>query len=425
MPRKKSEKEVNNVETPETETISTPGILTPGIRLEAEKFFTERFAPVMEMLNANKENPLVQRIIDQMYVDVVDFAEQKKRQSEIFKVLSSIDVSDMVTERENDQGKVLRYLSWAKAYKVVMERYPFMTWKALTFYDKEGSEHRYQYDRVTGNFTVYTEVNIEGMVKREALTVTNEDFMPIRYDGYRITSRGVERFVPRINDNLVNNSIRRCLVKTFALFGLGIDVYCGEDIPEERRNNEKITVIVETDDPEPVEPRFDQQAPAQDVKQTTPEQVTATPAEKPATDENHAPEQKPEPTTTVPEKPVVNMTQSTDPVTADPKPEPKTVQNTKAVSAPTTTEHVKPAEPAGITTLDEAMAHKLENGGDRVKGLTIGDFVLKTNNAAKSLRMLNVFAEKGVGKDKVAASIIVKALNDGTLAFPESATAQE
>ena len=71
------------------------------------------------------------------------------------------------------------------------------------------------------------------------------------------------------------------------------------------------------------------------------------------------------------------------------------------------------------------MAHKLENGGDRVKGLTIGDFVLKTNNAAKSLRMLNVFAEKGVGKDKVAASIIVKALNDGTLAFPESATAQE
>ena len=31
----------------------------------------------------------------------------------------------------------------------------------------------------------------------------------------------------------INNSIKRCLVKCFALFGLGLYIYRGEDLPED------------------------------------------------------------------------------------------------------------------------------------------------------------------------------------------------
>ena len=31
----------------------------------------------------------------------------------------------------------------------------------------------------------------------------------------------------------INNSIKRCLVKCFALFGLGLSIYRGEDLPED------------------------------------------------------------------------------------------------------------------------------------------------------------------------------------------------
>ena len=101
------------------------------------------------------------------------------------------------------------YISWADAVAIVLKKYPDTTWEIHEF--DEGSPYR-QTD--AGAF-VKVSVTIQGLTRTEILPVM---------DNYN-------RAIAEPTATNINNSIKRCLVKCFALFGLGLYIYQGENLP--------------------------------------------------------------------------------------------------------------------------------------------------------------------------------------------------
>ena len=118
----------------------------------------------------------------------------------VWATLSSIDCSAKVEQK----GK-LTYLSWAWAWQTLMEHYPESTYE-------------YAEPLCITNDTV--EVNV-------ALTVegiTHAMWLPV------MDNRNKSIVNPTTRD--ISDARMRCLVKCIAMFGLGIYIYAGEDLPE-------------------------------------------------------------------------------------------------------------------------------------------------------------------------------------------------
>ncbi|CAK1247591.1 hypothetical protein R55210_AODCCCNP_01153 [Fructobacillus fructosus] len=124
----------------------------------------------------------------------------------VFKTLSEIDVKDHIDKKGN-----FSYLSWPWAISEVMKRYPDTTYRV------KKSENG---DLYTGNnqsgFMVSTEVTIDGK--------TLEMWLPV------MDMRNKSLMKPTTTD--VNKAVMRCLVKNLAMFGLGLYIYAGEDLPD-------------------------------------------------------------------------------------------------------------------------------------------------------------------------------------------------
>ena len=148
--------------------------------------------------------------------------------SNYFEELSQVNVNDK-TEQKNG----LTYLSWAFAVAEVTRRYPEMTYKILKF----ENNLPYVYDENTG-YMVFTEVSIGGITKEMWLPVMNSANKAMKKEPYTYTIKGwngkpdTKRTVLSATMFDINKTIMRCLVKNFAMFGLGLYIYAGEDIPE-------------------------------------------------------------------------------------------------------------------------------------------------------------------------------------------------
>ena len=126
---------------------------------------------------------------------------------EHFKKLNLLDVNAHV-EKKNG----LSYLSWAWAWATVKKEYPEATYKVI----KDDSGKAYFGDDKTG-YMVYTEVTIEGM--------THEMWLPV------MDFKNKSILQPTTFD--INKAIMRCLTKNLAMFGVGLYIYAGEDLPED------------------------------------------------------------------------------------------------------------------------------------------------------------------------------------------------
>lgn len=126
---------------------------------------------------------------------------------EIFKKLFSIDVNKYVEMK----GR-FKYISWANAWAEVKKIYPNAKYKIKKFGE---DEKPYLYDQNTG-YMVFTEVTIEKM--------TYEMWLPVMDYNNKIIMKAT------MSD--INKAIMRCLVKNLAIFGFGLYIYAGEDIPE-------------------------------------------------------------------------------------------------------------------------------------------------------------------------------------------------
>lgn len=127
-----------------------------------------------------------------------------------FEVLNNIDVGDKI-EKKNG----LSYLSWAWAWGEIKKRHPDAIY---TIYENADGLF-YHTDGKTA--WVKTGVTVNGIEHIEYLPVMD----------YKNKSIPVEN----ITSTDVNKAIQRSLTKAVARHGLGLYIYAGEDLPEEKK----------------------------------------------------------------------------------------------------------------------------------------------------------------------------------------------
>lgn len=146
----------------------------------------------------------------------------------VFDTLMAVNVNGH-TEKKNAGGVMLTYLSWPFAWSEVKLRYPDAYYEVVKF---DGLP--YVYDPRTG-YMVYTRVTIEGITHEMWLPVMDGANKAMKDEPYTYTTGYGQNRREKICEAAtmfdVNKTIMRCLVKNLAMFGLGLYIYAGEDLP--------------------------------------------------------------------------------------------------------------------------------------------------------------------------------------------------
>lgn len=148
-----------------------------------------------------------------------------------FETLYYIDVSNNVEIKKS--GKTtLSYLSWTWAWAEFAKRFPNATYEIEKFEAPDGTKRPYIYDENTG-YMVFTNVTIDGLTHEMWLPVMDGANKAMKSKPYKyMTKYNGEKSVEAASMFDVNKTIMRCLVKNLAMFGLGLYIYSGEDLPE-------------------------------------------------------------------------------------------------------------------------------------------------------------------------------------------------
>ena len=125
----------------------------------------------------------------------------------VFQTLSAIDVSDKLKKKNG-----MNYLPWSSAWAITKEHFPDATYHVV----KTEDGCLYHTDGKT--CWVETSVTIQGETQNETLAVMDHKNQAISADV--IASTQFEK------------SIKRCLVKNCALFGLGLSLWNGEELSD-------------------------------------------------------------------------------------------------------------------------------------------------------------------------------------------------
>lgn len=140
-----------------------------------------------------------------------------------FEELNSLNVNEYTEEREG-----LTYLTWSYAIQEVLKKYPSMDYKIKKFGEQQLP---YVYDKETG-YMVFTEVTLEGITREMWLPVMDSKNKAMKSEPYTYETKKGEKTVEPATMFDINKTIMRCLVKNLAMFGLGLYIYSGEDLPE-------------------------------------------------------------------------------------------------------------------------------------------------------------------------------------------------
>lgn len=140
-----------------------------------------------------------------------------------FDVLSAINVN-AYTEKKNN----LTYLSWANAWSETKKAFPDAMYEVLS---DPTTMKPYFYDENLG-YMVMTEVTINGETLPMWLPVMDGANKSMLAKSYTYTTRYGDKTVEPASMFDINKTLMRCLVKNLAMFGLGIYIYAGEDLPE-------------------------------------------------------------------------------------------------------------------------------------------------------------------------------------------------
>lgn len=139
-----------------------------------------------------------------------------EKKKSVFERLSAINVNEYVEKKDN-----LTYLSWAWAWSVTKKECP----------DASYTIHPTDYDEALG-FMCHTSVTIEGQTLEMWLPVMDGKNKSMKKYAYSYQTKYGEKQVEPATTFDINKTIMRCLVKNLAMFGLGIYIYAGEDLPE-------------------------------------------------------------------------------------------------------------------------------------------------------------------------------------------------
>lgn len=139
-----------------------------------------------------------------------NLAEESKK---VWQTLSKLNVNEFTEKKGN-----LTYLSWAYAYKTMMDHFPDMQILWYTFRDSDNLDRDVLFypDRTA---SVHCAVTING--------VRREMWLPVMDNRNNAVANPDAR--------AISDTKMRCLVKCFALFGLGLYIFAGSDLPEEEK----------------------------------------------------------------------------------------------------------------------------------------------------------------------------------------------
>lgn len=140
-----------------------------------------------------------------------------------FEVLNSINVNDHTDNKNN-----LTYLSWAWAWAEFKKVYPEATYKIW----RNENGLPYIFDPNLG-YMVFTSVTVGDLTHEMWLPVMDNKNNAMKNVKYKVTKGRYSADVEPANMFDVNTAIMRCLTKNLAMFGLGLYIYAGEDLPED------------------------------------------------------------------------------------------------------------------------------------------------------------------------------------------------
>lgn len=163
-------------------------------------------------------------------------------EKQIFEQLYSTDVSKKVDEKNG-----LKYLSWAWAWAEFVKVCPDAKYEIKTFEGKP-----YLYDDKLG-YMVFTSVTVGNDTKDMWLPVMDSANKSMKDHPYKYIATKwewndqerkklpvpVEKQVEAASMFDINKAIMRCLTKNIGMFGLGLYIYAGEDLPEELKEKQK------------------------------------------------------------------------------------------------------------------------------------------------------------------------------------------
>lgn len=144
----------------------------------------------------------------------------------VFQTMREYDITNDLKVKNN-----LNYLPWSSAWGIIKELYPTATYNTV----KTDNGCIYHTDGKT--CWVETSLTIEGETQNETLAVMNFKNQSISADTVASTD--------------VNKSLKRCLTKNAALFGLGLSLWNGEELSEaakkakDEKSKEDIAVAAE------------------------------------------------------------------------------------------------------------------------------------------------------------------------------------
>lgn len=142
-------------------------------------------------------------------------SEKLERKNVTFEDVAKINVNQFTEKKDG-----LTYLSWAYAWREFKKLYPDATYRVLP----------YQCDDF--GIMCHTEVTAGDMTYAMWLPVMNGANKAIKKTPYQYKTRYGVKDVAGATMFDINKTIMRCFVKNLAMFGLGIYIYAGEDLPE-------------------------------------------------------------------------------------------------------------------------------------------------------------------------------------------------
>lgn len=138
------------------------------------------------------------------------------------------DVYKLNVKDKTETKNGLSYLSWAWAWAEFKKLYPEANYAIKKFGD---NNLPFICDEATG-YMVFTEVTANGITHEMWLPVMDGANKSMKNVPYTYKTKFGEKGVEAATMFDVNKTIMRCLTKNLAMFGLGLYIYAGEDLPE-------------------------------------------------------------------------------------------------------------------------------------------------------------------------------------------------
>lgn len=151
-----------------------------------------------------------------------------ERRAIMFNALSNLDLSDKCEKRES-----LTYVSWSNAWSEFKSAYPSATYRIL----KNENGLPYFSDPNLG-IMVFTEVTVDDVTHQMWLPVMDSKNKAMKLEPYTYSvwnnfkKAFEEKTVQAASMFDINKTLMRCLVKNLAMFGLGLYIFQGDDLPE-------------------------------------------------------------------------------------------------------------------------------------------------------------------------------------------------